>query len=258
MYCKRLRNFQSYHHGPHPTSKKQRSRFERACQSVFTGRRPRFDKYKNTRQNKHTPSDDIKDKLRQARMHRFLFLPSQHINKPIQHLKYHKNSSPYTPTNYNHPIPPQLTKASPAEPNQRQVYKQDLNINQVDGDPSHNFTTDDHPMMIDSTQTEGSSTKPPVQTRSKEGHTWHENLGIFIPNDLLPYVTEDPVYINKTQERKKGKHYPPGHKEWFAAIKVRKQCHEQRIAREQYEKELSARAKLWGTSTNSIEYREGM
>ncbi|RGB25293.1 hypothetical protein C1646_771944 [Rhizophagus diaphanus] len=125
-------------------------------------------------------------------------------------------------------------------------------------DPSHNLTTDDHLITTDSTQTEGSSTKPPTQTRSKEGHTWHENLEILIPNDLLPYVTEDPVYINKTQERKKGKHYPPGHKQWFEAIKIRKFYHERSIAREQYEKELSARAKLWGTSTNSIEYREGM
>ncbi|PKK60835.1 hypothetical protein RhiirC2_718835 [Rhizophagus irregularis] len=44
---------------------------------------------------------------------------------------------------------------------------------------------------------------------SDDRNTWHDKLGILIPNDLLPYVTEDPIYVSKRQEKLKGKHHAP-------------------------------------------------
>ncbi|PKK80892.1 hypothetical protein RhiirC2_859493 [Rhizophagus irregularis] len=90
---------------------------------------------------------------------------------------------------------------------------------------------------------------------SDDRNTWHDKLGILIPNDLLPYVTEDPIYVSKRQEKLKGKHHAPGSKAWFTAIKERKRLAERKIECDNYIIETSARAKLWG---NSIEYREGM
>ncbi|UZN98939.1 uncharacterized protein OCT59_000222 [Rhizophagus irregularis] len=90
-----------------------------------------------------------------------------------------------------------------------------------------------------------SNTHSPATTSQpillKEENTWHETLGIWIPNDLFPYVTDEPVYISKRQATLKGRQHDPGKKE--------------RLLREE---DLSARAKLWGTSSNSIEYREEM
>ncbi|CAB4422500.1 unnamed protein product [Rhizophagus irregularis] len=59
----------------------------------------------------------------------------------------------------------------------------------------------------------------------KEGHTWSDKLGS---------------------------------KGWLDAFYARKNHQESVDAFKLYEDRLSARAKLWGTSANSIEYREGM
>ncbi|RGB27800.1 hypothetical protein C1646_798202 [Rhizophagus diaphanus] len=125
MYCKRLDNFHSYHRDSHPTYRKQRFRFERACQTL------------------------------------------------------------------------------PVEPNFIQVYDQNLKINKKNLDLLQNLTTDDLLRTTDSSQAEGTPINLPTQIRSNEGHTWHENLGILIPNDLLPYVTENPIYTSKRQEQLK-------------------------------------------------------
>ncbi|PKK57943.1 hypothetical protein RhiirC2_720882 [Rhizophagus irregularis] len=90
---------------------------------------------------------------------------------------------------------------------------------------------------------------------SDDWNTWHDKLGILIPNDLLPYVTEDPIYVSKRQEKLKGKHLAPGTKKWFEAIEDRKRAAEQIVENETYMREWTARAKLWGTSFNSIEHR---
>jgi hypothetical protein len=42
-------------------------------------------------------------------------------------------------------------------------------------------------------------------TPSEEGHTWHDMLDILIPNDLLLYVTDKPIYVSKRQKQIKGK-----------------------------------------------------
>ncbi|EXX53223.1 hypothetical protein GLOIN_2v1678232 [Rhizophagus irregularis DAOM 181602=DAOM 197198] len=82
MYRKRLNNFCSSHSDSSTRSKKQKSRFERAIRSVFNNR--------GNNQNSHRRVDTLEEKLRQAKHYRFLFLPSQYVNKPLQHLKYHK------------------------------------------------------------------------------------------------------------------------------------------------------------------------
>ncbi|PKY63364.1 hypothetical protein RhiirA4_493608, partial [Rhizophagus irregularis] len=54
------------------------------------------------------------------------------------------------------------------------------------------------------------------------------------------------------------KQHEPGSKGWLDAFYARKNHQESVDAFKLYENGLSARAKLWGTSANSIEYREGM
>ncbi|POG80528.1 hypothetical protein GLOIN_2v1764372 [Rhizophagus irregularis DAOM 181602=DAOM 197198] len=206
MYRKRLDNFCSHHSDSSKRSIKQKSRFQRACRSIFYNR--------GNNKKSHHSVDNLEDKLHRARQHRFLFLPSQHINKPIQHLKYHKRLVLRDEIYYNFPIPPES-----------------------------------------------------LGTRA--ANTWHDKLGIWIPNDLFPYVTDEPVYISKRQAKLKGQQYAPGSMDWLKGIRKRKEAHElamrqqndrdaSEAARLLYEEELSTRAKLWGTSSNSIEYREEM
>ncbi|PKC00124.1 hypothetical protein RhiirA5_356063, partial [Rhizophagus irregularis] len=61
---------------------------------------------------------------------------------------------------------------------------------------------------------------------SKEENTWHEKLGIWIPNDLFPYVTDEPVYTSNRQAKIKGQQYTPGCYYWFLGIRKRKEAHE--------------------------------
>ncbi|PKK59903.1 hypothetical protein RhiirC2_794131 [Rhizophagus irregularis] len=98
--------------------------------------------------------------------HRFLFLPSQYINKPIQHLKYHKKSPPHIKKDYRFPIPSDYIKISPVD---------------------------------QKTSTVGNSLPPPPHTEenpipSEEGKTWHPTLNILIDDDLFLYVPNKPIY----------------------------------------------------------------
>ncbi|PKC05526.1 hypothetical protein RhiirA5_485255 [Rhizophagus irregularis] len=116
-----------------------------------------------------------------------------------------------------------------------------------------------------------SNTSSPASTSQPvlvEENSWHEKLGIWIPNSLLPYADE-PVYYSKRQAKLKGHQHKPGSGYWLDGIKKRKEVHElalrqqkdreaSDIARLAYEKELSARAQLWDTSSNRIEYHEDM
>ncbi|CAB5185040.1 unnamed protein product [Rhizophagus irregularis] len=98
MYRKRLDNFRSHHSDSSKRSKKQKSRFQRACRYVFYNRGNNRKSYRRV--------NSLDEKLHRARQHRFLFLPSQHINKPIQHLKYYKRLVLRDEEHYNFPIPP--------------------------------------------------------------------------------------------------------------------------------------------------------
>ncbi|PKB92420.1 hypothetical protein RhiirA5_444750, partial [Rhizophagus irregularis] len=98
MYRKRLDNFRSHHSDSSKRSKKQKSRFQRACRSVFYNR--------GNQKKSHRRVDTLEEKLHRAKQHRFLFLPSQYINKPIQHLKFHKRLTFRDEDDYNFPIPP--------------------------------------------------------------------------------------------------------------------------------------------------------
>ncbi|PKK78997.1 hypothetical protein RhiirC2_769636 [Rhizophagus irregularis] len=216
MYRKRFDNLRIQHTTDNKTSKRQKLRFERACRSVFNNR--------GARRDSHVSADNIENQLHRARQHRFLFLPSQHIYKPLQHLKYYKNSRPTDFRYYNFP-----TLIKMIIPDKKKKKKKKLN----------NYL-------------------PPLYKPipSDDRNTWHEKLGILIPNDLLPYVTEDPIYVSKNQEKLKGKHHAPGSKVWFTAIKERKRSAERIVEYANYITETTARAKLWGTSFNSIEHRE--
>ncbi|CAB5205707.1 unnamed protein product [Rhizophagus irregularis] len=247
MYRKRLNNFCSSHSDSSTRSKKQKSRFERAIRSVFNNR--------GNNQNSHRRVDTLEEKLRQAKHYRFLFLPSQYLNKPLQHLKYHKRLVLRDETHYNFPIPPDLHKPLGAmsatvkakEPPSRP----DPGINSFSTSNTHSSATTSQPIL------------------SKEENTWHEKLGIWIPNDLFPYVTDEPVYTSNRQVKIKGQQYTPGCYYWFLGIRKRKEAHELAVRQQNeheawevkrlaYEDELSARAKLWGTSSNRVEYREDM
>ncbi|EXX50433.1 uncharacterized protein OCT59_007897 [Rhizophagus irregularis] len=240
MYRKRLDNFRSHHSDSSKRSKKQKSRFQRACRYVF------YNRGKNRKS--HRRVNTLEEKLHRARQHRFLFLPSQHVNKPIQHLKYHKKLVLRDEEHYNFPIPP-----APRRP---------LGVNAVLNktiDRLRRLSPGNNSISTSNTHSPATTLQPILL---KEENTWHETLGIWIPNDLFPYVTDEPVYISKRQATLKGRQHAPGSTEWLKVIRNRKKAHESADRQEKErllrEEDLSARAKLWGTSSNSIEYREEM
>ncbi|PKY52749.1 hypothetical protein RhiirA4_470579 [Rhizophagus irregularis] len=199
IYRKCLENFRIRHRSRNKSqTKKQKRRFERACKSVFNNR--------GNRKAKSQPAITLEDRLHRARQHRFLFLPSQYIYKPIQHLKYRFITQRSIPTS---PVP----------------------------DDGLTHDTD-------------------IPIPSKEGHTWHDTLGILIPNDLLPYVDDQPIYINNTQARKKGTSYSPGSKKWFQIIRKRKDDHEEQNKAAIDAQQYKDRARLWNTSEKWLYLRE--
>ncbi|PKC51589.1 hypothetical protein RhiirA1_483411, partial [Rhizophagus irregularis] len=185
--------------------------------------------------------------IHRVRQHRFLFLPSQHINKPIQHLKYHKKLVLRDEEHYKFPIPPASPRPQGASAVMNRFSEEACRSN-----PGNNsFSTSN-------THSPATTSKPILL---KEEKTWHETLSIWIPNDLFPYVTDEPVYISNRQAKIKGQHFTPGCTYWFNGIRKRKEAHElavrqqkeheaREVIRLAHEEELSARAKLWGTSSN--------
>ncbi|PKY52184.1 hypothetical protein RhiirA4_469662 [Rhizophagus irregularis] len=221
IYRKRLDNFRITHRSQNKSqTKKQKRRFERACKSVFNNR--------GQNHIKSQPAITLEDRLHRARQHRFLFLPSQYIYKPIQHLKYRKKSGLHNKSVYNFPIPSVITKTS---------------------SPQRSISTPPVP-------NDGLAHDTDIPIPSKEGHTWHDTLGILIPNDLLPYVDDQPIYINNTQARKKGTSYSPGSKKWFQIIRKRKENHEEEIIRTADTQQYKDRARLWNTSEKWLYLRE--
>ncbi|GBC26926.2 hypothetical protein GLOIN_2v1512290 [Rhizophagus irregularis DAOM 181602=DAOM 197198] len=247
MYRKRFDNFLSHHSDSSKRSKRQKSRFQRACRSVFhdRGNNDKFNRY----------ADTLKEKLHRAKHQCFLFLPSQYIKKSVHHLKYYKRPSPRDEKHYNFPIPVGLTEPLDA----KAVLAEDLEPpprpypgnDSISTSNSHLSATTSQPILL------------------KEENTWHDKLGIWIPNDLFPYVTEEPVYISNRQAKIKGQQYEPGCIYWLNGIRKRKEAHELavRLQKEReawdvnrlaHEEELANRAKLWCTSSNRVEYRENM
>ncbi|CAB5192759.1 unnamed protein product [Rhizophagus irregularis] len=102
MYRKILFDLRTYHVTESKTHKRQKLRFERACRAVFHRR--------GTRVDTQAPAHNIQDQLRRARLHQFLFLPSQHIYKPLHHVKYHRTFHFIDFPNYNFPIPPRVNR----------------------------------------------------------------------------------------------------------------------------------------------------
>ncbi|CAB5199539.1 unnamed protein product [Rhizophagus irregularis] len=72
---KRLDNFSPKYSDNDKTKGRQEIRFARLCKRIFN--KPEHNRRNTTRHQLNT-----------ARRYRFLFLPSQYINKPIKHLKY--------------------------------------------------------------------------------------------------------------------------------------------------------------------------
>ncbi|EXX74369.1 uncharacterized protein OCT59_025645 [Rhizophagus irregularis] len=253
MYQKRFNNFRSHHSDSSKRSKKQKSRFQRACRSVFYNR---GHKKKKLLRNGLVTLDE---KLHRARQHRFLFLPSQHINKPVQHLRYYKGLMLRLAEDYNFPIPPERSRRPVGA-------VRAITVSRTTQDRLSRQRSRD--ILLSTSHTHSPATTPqPILLKEEE--TWHEKLGIWIPNDLLPYVTDEPVYISKRQAKIKGQQFSPGCGFWFDGIRKRKEAHELavrqqkeheawEVKRRAQEEELSARAKLWGTSSNRIEYREDM
>ncbi|PKY15172.1 hypothetical protein RhiirB3_427320 [Rhizophagus irregularis] len=91
----------------------------------------------------------------------------------IHHLKFHKQSPDHIKQRYGFPVPMSL-------------------IRPLTVVTPHN-TMLDSPAYI-----------PDKSIPTEESKTWHDKLGILIPNELLPYVTEDPIYVSKRQEKLKG------------------------------------------------------
>ncbi|PKB98798.1 hypothetical protein RhiirA5_383659 [Rhizophagus irregularis] len=137
MYRKRLDNFRSHHSDNSKRSNKQKSRFQRACRSVF------YNRGNNKKSQRRV--DSLEEKLQRARQHRFLFLPSQHINRPIQHVNYH---NPFRRPAPRYPRDDSISTTSTSSP-----------------------ATNSQPVPVE------------------DENIWHDKLGIWIPNSLLPYVT---------------------------------------------------------------------
>lgn len=87
IYRKKLEKFcHEYSTIPH-TAKKQRAHFQRHFICVFRSGIVGI---------RDPDMMDIKDKMANARKHRFLFLKSQFINKLIKHLRYHKSDKTHS------------------------------------------------------------------------------------------------------------------------------------------------------------------
>ncbi|PKK43277.1 hypothetical protein RhiirC2_835279, partial [Rhizophagus irregularis] len=158
---------------------RQQSRFDRSCRSVFNNR-----SQKSTSSN---PAISRIDQLRLSKQHRFLFERSQHINKPVMHLKYKKCSTRFDPTLYNFPIPYHLDRVQARE--------------HVMVNAPVILQTDDKEIDMEITPAIEDSLAGPSDSKLHDnGLSWHASLGMLIPDELLPYVN-DPVYVSKTQER---------------------------------------------------------
>ncbi|PKB97082.1 hypothetical protein RhiirA5_433751 [Rhizophagus irregularis] len=208
---------------------RQKTHLLKSSRSVFYNR--------GNNKKSHKRVDALEEKLHRAKQHRFLFLPSQYINKPIQHLKYHKRLVLRDEKYYNFPIPPDSVGTQAA-----------VAISAILDPPLRLCPGNDSTSTLNTHSPATTSQPIPI----KDENTWHDKLGIWVPNDLFPYVTDEPVYISKRQAKLKGQQHVPG------TVRQQKDRDASEAARLSYEAELSARAKLWGTSSNSIEYREDM
>ncbi|PKY46489.1 hypothetical protein RhiirA4_519824 [Rhizophagus irregularis] len=222
MYRKRFDNFNTYGHQLKNNRKTpQVIRFERACRTVFNNR-SRYGK-------KHSPITNLEDQLARARHCRFLFLRSQYINKPINHLKYYNRPPPHIGKDYNFPIPP-----NNLEPRRRFIQNVLPTVN------------------LDNQEVIDDSTPIPFE----EGKTWHVKLGFMVPNELMPYVNDTPIYISSRQEKLKGKAHEPGSKGWWDGIRSRKKRHDQSKVEQDERNKRIEKVKLWNTSQKKFLYRE--
>ncbi|UZO17135.1 uncharacterized protein OCT59_008496 [Rhizophagus irregularis] len=154
----------------------ERRIFERACKSVFNNH--------SARRDSQVPADNIIDQLHRSRQHRFLFLPSQYVYKLLQHLKYQRNLRLNDNQNYKFPIPLRAIK-----PKKLKLKRPITPVTPLQNIPQE--------MLEEITNTHD---LPAITIQSipfDDRNTWHDKLGILILNDLLPYVTEDPIYVSK-------------------------------------------------------------
>ncbi|PKK71992.1 hypothetical protein RhiirC2_710696 [Rhizophagus irregularis] len=271
MYRKRFDNFNTVHSDTSSLSIRQKKRFERACRSVFADRS--CDRISR-------PARNLDDQLGRARKHRFLFLPSQTIFKPIQHVKYQNNAQRFDQNHYPFPIPQiNFADVNPTDPTIDLVANvpipdnTDLLLDQVPliqetaviipedtpeevvnarFDPLDESVPDD-PISECITIEHDLENITINNTPSEGGSTWHDTFNILIPNDLLPYIAE-PVY----KARNNGSIHDPGSTQWFKAIRSRKAAADAKANEQLRIDKLAEKARYWGTSTNSVDYREGL
>ncbi|PKC17418.1 hypothetical protein RhiirA5_405883 [Rhizophagus irregularis] len=242
IYQKQLFDFRTHHVTESKTHQRQKLRFERACRAIFHRRGNRVD----TR----APAQNLQEQLRRSRIHHFLFLPSQHIYKPIQHVKYHRNFRIIDHLHYNFPIPSRAYRRT-----KKKKHRPKKNIN-LQHDTLTQHIPQESPEEIMITHDLPATTIQPILSDDK--NTWHDKLGFLVPNHLLPYVTEEPLYVSKTQEKIKGRTHEPGSQPWFKAVKDRKILAERLAEREEANRAYSLRAHLWGTTTHNLEFRDSM
>ncbi|CAB5156169.1 unnamed protein product [Rhizophagus irregularis] len=274
MYRKRFDNFNSHSSNTTNTGIRQHQRFERSCRSIF--------KRHCSRDHTYRPVHDIDDQLGLARKHCFMFLPSQSIFKRIQHVQYQNNSQRFVRTLYNFPIPElHFVDAQPLDTVVLERRSNEIVDIVLDNDPSvpdtmvdvhdeilsnegiirHDFL--DTPMPADPALDNSTvALDPPISTLMTEvaddGFTRHDTLGILIPNDLLPYVDDKPIYISKRQAKLRGRTHDVGSLQWFEAVKLRKDTAERAAALKERADTQLTKAKLWGTSRSRIDFREGL
>ncbi|RGB24045.1 hypothetical protein C1646_756743 [Rhizophagus diaphanus] len=99
MYRKGFWNLQFVPSSNSRTRKKQEKQFIRVCNRVFNHGKP-------------NAAISVDDKLSAARRYRFLFVPSQCIDKPIQHLCYRKDEPIPDASKYNFLVPLPRTLSS--------------------------------------------------------------------------------------------------------------------------------------------------
>ncbi|EXX72271.1 hypothetical protein GLOIN_2v1872974 [Rhizophagus irregularis DAOM 181602=DAOM 197198] len=135
--------------------------------------------------------DTLEDKLIMAKMHRFLFLESQYIDKPIKHLKYSKKTSyrmlriintwflffllAYRRVNAFNIATPEASTTTPASTSEIIAIVFNPNEN-MRPDLLHRFT----------------------------------QLSIFVPNRLRPYIPSQPIYSPEDAI-----YYAPSSTGWF-------------------------------------------
>ncbi|CAB4415789.1 unnamed protein product [Rhizophagus irregularis] len=224
--------------------KRQRARFERQFKRVLHN-------------SALTEDASIEDKLIACKRKSFLLLPSTQIIKPIMHLRYKKKYQRPLQCYYNFKLPALNTSRYANRYTKQEVYRvNDFNSTE------HNFSVDVSEMSFVASLSRDSDVISTVIDNSSS--TFNVNAPVFIPkkmvqskktydkptvrpipDELLPYVPNEPIYkdgitfayLTKNEQRTR-EPLVVGSKNWIKAIREFKARADRKKALDDYVEEI--------------------